>query len=39
MELQEVKRSETNVDKDSYFVKDESVMTSALDVLTTLSAN
>ena len=39
MELQEVKRSETDVDKDSYFVKDESVMTSALDVLTTLSAN
>ena len=39
MELQEVKRSETNVDKNSYFVKDESVMTSALDVLTTLSAN
>ena len=39
MELQEVKRSETNVDKDSYFVKDESVMASALDVLTTLSAN
>ena len=39
MELQEVKRSETNVDKDSYFVKDEPVMTSALDVLTTLSAN
>ena len=27
------------MDKDSYFVKDESVMTSALDVLTTLSAN
>ena len=39
MELQEVKRSETNVDKDSYFVKDKPVMTSALDVLTTLSAN
>ena len=39
MELQEVKRSETNVDKDSYFVKDEPVMTSALDVLTTLSVN
>jgi len=39
MELQEVKRSETNVDKDSFFVKDESVMASAVDVLTTLSAN
>ena len=25
MELQEVERSENNVDKDSYFVKDESV--------------
>jgi len=35
MELQ-VKRSN---DEDSYFLKDESVMTSALDVLTFLSAN
>ena len=39
MELQEIKRSENELYKDSYFVKDESVMTSALDVLTTLSAN
>ena len=39
MELEEVKRSETNLDKDGYFVKDESVMTSALDVFTTISAN
>ena len=39
MELQEIKRSGNVLDKDSYFVKDESVMTSALDVLTTLSAN
>ena len=39
MELEEVKRSETNLDKDSYFVKNESVMTSSLDVLTTLSSN
>ena len=39
MELQEIKRSGNELDKDSYFVKDESVMTSALDVLTTLSAN
>ena len=39
MELQEVERSENNVDKDSYFVKDESVMASALDVLTALSAS
>tara|TARA_B110001454_G_scaffold64729_1_gene62865 strand:+ start:467 stop:757 length:291 start_codon:yes stop_codon:yes gene_type:complete len=36
MELQEVKRSENN---DSYFIKDESVMTSALDVLTKISSN
>ena len=39
MELQEIKRSETNVDKDSFFVKDESVMTSALDVLTAISSS
>ena len=39
MELQEVERSENNLDKDSYFVKDESVMMSALDVSTALSAS
>ena len=39
MELEEVKRSETDLDKDSYFVKNESVMTSSLDVLTTLSSS
>ena len=39
MELEEVKRSETDFDKDSYFVKNESVMTSSLDVLTTLSSS
>lgn len=39
MELQEVERSENNLDKDSFFVKDESVMVSALDVLTALSAS
>ena len=39
MELQEVKRSENGLDKDSYFVKDESVMASAVDVLTTLSSS
>ena len=39
MELQEVERSENNLDKDSFFVKDESVMESALDVLTALSAS
>tara|TARA_B100000029_G_scaffold366613_1_gene359991 strand:+ start:272 stop:562 length:291 start_codon:yes stop_codon:yes gene_type:complete len=36
MELQEVKRSE---DKNNYFIKDESVMTSALEVLTQLSSS
>ena len=39
MELQEVERSENNVDKDSYFVKDESVMTGALDVLTAMDTS
>ena len=39
MELEKVKRSENNLDKDSYFIKNESVMTSSLDVLTTLSSN
>jgi len=38
MELEEVKRSETDLDKDVYFVKDESVMTSALDVITAMSS-
>tara|TARA_B100002052_G_C15455344_1_gene407476 strand:- start:232 stop:522 length:291 start_codon:yes stop_codon:yes gene_type:complete len=36
MELQEVKRSEN---ENNYFIKDESVMTSALEVLTKLSSN
>ena len=35
MELQEVKRSDDN----SYFIKDESVMTSALEVLTQISSS
>ena len=39
MELEEVKRSDNDLDKDAYFVKNESVMTSALDVLTELSSN
>ena len=39
MELQEVKRSENNEDENSFFVKDESVMAGAVDVLTKLSAN
>jgi DNA-binding protein len=37
MELQEINRSEN--DKDSYFIKDESVMISAVDVLTEISSN
>ena len=37
MELQEVKRSGTNTVDDVYFIKDESVMISAVDVLTKLS--
>ena len=36
MELQEVKRSEN---ENNYFIKDESVMVSALEVLTQLSSN
>jgi len=36
MELQEVKRSNN---ENEFFIKDESVMTSALDVLTELSSN
>ena len=39
MELEEIKRSETDLDKDSYFVKDESVMTSSLDVITAISSS
>ena len=39
MELEEVKRSETDLDKDSYFIKNESVMTSALDVITAMSSS
>ena len=36
MELQEVKRSEN---ENNYFIKDESVMASALEVITQLSSN
>ena len=39
MELEEVKRSENDLDKDSFFVNRESVMTSALEVLTAISSN
>jgi DNA-binding protein len=38
MELQEIKQSE-RADKDSFFIKDESVMKSALDVITEISLN
>ena len=37
MELQEVKRS--GIDEETYFIKDESVMISAVDVLAKLSNN
>jgi|TARA_B110000263_G_C14842648_1_gene300445 DNA-binding protein len=37
MELQEINRSGN--DKDSYFIKDESVMISAVNVLTEISSN
>ena len=39
MVLQEVERSENDIDNDSFFIKDESVMTSAVDVLTKISSN
>ncbi|MDC4232048.1 MAG: DNA-binding protein [Nitrosopumilus sp.] len=39
MELQEINRSENNNDDHSYFIKDESVMTSSLDVLTRFSSS
>jgi len=39
MVLQEVKRSENGIDDDSYFIKDESVMTSAVEVLSKISSN
>ena len=38
MELQ-VKRSENTIDNDSYFIKDESVMKSALEVLDCISSD
>ena len=38
MELQEVKQSESIPDKDSFWIKDESVMIGALDVITEISA-
>ena len=39
MELQEVKQSESIPDKDSFWIKDESVMKGALDVITEISSN
>jgi archaea-specific DNA-binding protein len=39
MELQEINRSKKLTDEDVYNIKDESVMISAVDVLTKLSAN
>ena len=39
MVLQEGERSENGIDDDSFFIKDESVMISALDVLTKISSN
>ena len=37
MELQEINRSDDNKDDHTYFIKDESVMTSSLDVITKFS--
>jgi DNA-binding protein len=39
MELQEIKQSENKADEDSFLIKDESVMKSALDVITEISSN
>ena len=39
MELQEIKQSGNKADEDSFLVRDEPVMTSALDVITKISSN
>jgi archaea-specific DNA-binding protein len=39
MELQEIKRSEDNIDEDSFLIKDESVMKTALDVFTEVASH
>ena len=39
MELQEIKQSESISDKDGFWIKNESVMTSSLDVLTKFSSS
>ena len=39
MELQKVERSENNIDKDSFFIKRESVMTTVIDVISEISSS
>ena len=39
MELQEIKQSGIKADEDSFLVRDEPVMKSALDVITKISSN
>ena len=39
MELQEIKQSESISDEDSFWIKNESVMKSAVDVITEISSN
>ncbi len=39
MELQEIKQSGNKADEDSFLVRDEPVMKSALDVITKISSN
>ena len=39
MELQEIKQSESISDKDGFWIKNESVMKGALDVITEISSN
>ena len=39
MELQEIKQSGNKADEDSFLVRDDPVMTSALDVITKISSN
>ena len=39
MELQEIKQSESIPDKDIFWIKNESVMKGALDVITEISSN
>ena len=39
MELQEIKQSESISDKDGFWIKNESVMKGAVDVITEISSN